>query len=1309
MTRKEVELLDRANWKCLPCQQAEADTQDSDPAEETEGTYRKSRDTLAHKLKILQYNIDSLRTNQEELRVFLQKHKVDVFALQETKLIAGDDDPKIPGYTLVRKDRKQKPGYETNRGGGLLMGVRNKIPFHPSELNITTDSDTITEAQTIEIPLANSEKIRLTNIYVPPVRSTAGQRNQDSFDASNWPHEEFDLIIGDTNAHSSEWDASRTDGSCDRRGELIETRMDEKDMTCINTKDKPTHINFRQNPTTFSSPDTSISHVYMLDKLKWDVVNDMRSDHQPILIEFDCQVEEVNNTPKYKWRFNRADWKKFGEGTDRGIPTYYRKLGINRLEKKIRKSILRAAQINIGRKKVDNKSNPFFTKEIKEAINERNRLKKTIGTTKEAWMEASERTKEMIREEKSRRWKEYIEGIDPTTSPTEIWRTIRNLDGRRKPSRSNEVLEVDNVYYVNDIDKAKQFVKTYKGFAKLPVRREDRAIRRRNRLRMKAGLAPLDENEGKLTMEELDRVIDEAKNNKAAGEDDIPYEFLKHLGPRTKEALLYLYQRVWEGGEIPTKWRTAIIHPMLKDGKDPKLTVSFRPISLTSCVGKVLEKIVADRLMYVLEKKGALNDSQAGFRQGRCTTDQVLKLVQQATDQFHTADAKHSSRTIATFFDYEKAYDKVWRDGLITKMLDLGIPQRFIKYVRHFLSGRKTQVEVNGARSPWFRLDEGLPQGSAISPLLFLIFINDIDVDLDSDTTTSLFADDTAAWVHDGKIRGSSRVLMQGEIDKILQWARKWKMRVNTSKTKTLVLSTANGDLKWDPELTGNGAPIDPVREYRFLGVTADGGLRFSKHVDNIIDKCKCRVNILRCMAGKDWGNSVETQRTVYLQLTRSTIEFSAPSWSSWASDTNIKRLQVLQNQAMRAITGQYKTCPIDFLHCETKLVPLKLRFQQLDDITWDRYARLPTEDSRSKLLHHHAPPKNLVTRHGWRNLTAKRMADWTIPRETATPPLAPWFRLENITVERAAVEKKKEAYSQDELYDLAMQKIRSVDCAVHIYTDGSTNTNQEGGGAGVYAEDDEGNVMLRKAFPAGALSSSYSAEAVAMLQAVRWIEEAMPLSCLICTDSMSLVDAIDKNNWKDPDECLKQIKTTISRLTTHITLLWIPSHCGIPGNDEADELAKQGSDMPQDNVGVSHKSVKAKILARKWEIKHPRAKEMYGERRGPKMEVEKAWPRSVRSLYGRLRTEHSMDLAYYRYKLDKEEDPYCTACGEEYETTRHLLCSCPALSAERHQQFEGESVQPSDLVQKPEKCRVLLSKRFKDLDYKNTVRSPQA
>ena len=131
-------------------------------------------------------------------------------------------------------------------------------------------------------------------------------------------------------------------------------------------------------------------------------------------------------------------------------------------------------------------------------------------------------------------------------------------------------------------------------------------------------------------------------------------------------------------------------------------------------MGKILEKIIADRLIHVLEDRKLLNDNQAGFRSNRCTTDQILKLVQQASDQLHNKAG--NTRTLVTFFDYEKAYDKVWRDGLIYKMQQLNLPSRFIRYVRHFLSGRKTRVEINGSRSDNFRLDEGLPQGSSISP-----------------------------------------------------------------------------------------------------------------------------------------------------------------------------------------------------------------------------------------------------------------------------------------------------------------------------------------------------------------------------------------------------------------------------------------------------------------------------------------------------------------------------------------------------------------------------------------------------------------
>ena len=116
-----------------------------------------------------------------------------------------------------------------------------------------------------------------------------------------------------------------------------------------------------------------------------------------------------------------------------------------------------------------------------------------------------------------------------------------------------------------------------------------------------------EESEQDITMTELDRAIRNSKKGKAAGDDDIPYEILQNLGEKAKQALLCLFNKIWEGNELPTTWRKATIKPLLKDGKDPKETSSYRPISLTSCVGKIMERIVADRLMYILEKRGVIN------------------------------------------------------------------------------------------------------------------------------------------------------------------------------------------------------------------------------------------------------------------------------------------------------------------------------------------------------------------------------------------------------------------------------------------------------------------------------------------------------------------------------------------------------------------------------------------------------------------------------------------------------------------------------------------------------------------------------
>ena len=167
-------------------------------------------------------------------------------------------------------------------------------------------------------------------------------------------------------------------------------------------------------------------------------------------------------------------------------------------------------------------------------------------------------------------------------------------------------------------------------------------------------------------------------------------------------------------------------------------------------------------------------------------------------------------------------------------------------------------LEINGTRSNKFFLNEGLPQGSAISPLLFLLFINDITDFTKEGSTPSLFADDTAIWIQSGKDKQQATRAMQDNINGIAGWAETWKMKLNSDKTQVLIISTSKEDLSWKPALFLNGKQLEVVGEYKFLGVIIDSGLRFTDNMKKVVVKCRRRNNILRCLAGKDWGQTLD-------------------------------------------------------------------------------------------------------------------------------------------------------------------------------------------------------------------------------------------------------------------------------------------------------------------------------------------------------------------------------------------------------------------------------------------------------------------
>ena len=1318
MTIQQVKNLNRDSWKCEGCQGVNANPMPKpNPSHNPE--FRTKGETTCRKLKILQWNADSILSKIQEFRDFIKEKEIDIFLIQETKLITADKTPKVKDFTIIRQDRIQRRGNEKNRGGGLLIGIKESIPYRISRTEFAGEKDEISEWMSVEIPVKGKQKLRLNNIYIPPTRkqnTTSGKEKMTEITTEKWMATKMDCLLGDFNAKSEVWDDQVKDGNIqeDERGTMILDWLADTSMVCLNDG-KTTRQD--KNGRTDTAPDISFAHSSLNEKLKWEVLNEMDSDHKPIILTYEDEqgIPTREDKPRYKWRLKDANWNGYQQEIEEDVD-YMEDGSPEEMETQLREAITISAKRNIGTKKVSNQAKPWMTQEIKDAIRERNILRKNVSTNRRSWVLACRKVTDMVNEEKSRCWKEYVEQLDMKTNSKNVWQTIRAMDGRHRDTAKNEALVIDGVALIDDADKAEAFAKTYRGFSRLKARKLDRAIRRRVRQRNKKDKNYKPETcEQPITIEELNRAINEAGLNKAAGDDKICYELIKNLGTRARGYILKLYNKIWEeGAELPRAWRLAIIITLLKEGKDPELTSSYRPISLTACLGKLLEKIIADRLTYILESKGLITDNQAGFRQNRCTTDQILKLTQSAVDQIH--QVKKSNATIVTFFDYEKAYDKVWRDGLLLKMQDLDLPWRYTRYTRNFLSSRKTMVEINGTRSKSFHLREGLPQGSSISPLLFLIFINDIDVDLSPQTMASLFADDTSIWVQGGAIEELAKNGMQPEIDKIMKWADTWKMSINTDKTKTMIISSNRAAIAKELNLTAAGNPIGQVKNYRFLGDSIDSELRFGEHTAGLVKKGKKRNNILKTMAWKDWGNSLETQRTLYIQYNRSCLDYASSSWTPWISDDNMLKLERVQREALRATAGLAKTCPNDFVYLETNVEPLEMRYEKNDAILRDKYLRLPEDDYRRQMAEKDIPMR-LTTRPGWRSKTKEKSAHsdhWDVARAEITPPLPPWMTLDNLKIEYTPLQKKKTEYKPEELRTIALEKIMSYGMKTIIYTDGSTSGRQENGGAGIFIKAYEGEETIRRSIPAGKFCSSFTGECVAFLNALEWIADEEnkgkhPDEILICTDSMSMAMALQNHKWKDPEHWLKEIKLQLDAIKSRVTVLWIPSHVDIPGNEEADMLANQGATMDQSGIPVAHSTIKARIKRKRWRPTHPRAEEVYGAKRSPKTEVEKNWPREVRTLFARLRTDHAFELKAYRKEIEAEDDNNCEkGCGVP-ETLKHVLCECEQ-TAEARQRHWPDTVSVDMMVTEPEVCRKILQARFKKLalkkppDKQNTI-----
>ena len=207
-----------------------------------------------------------------------------------------------------------------------------------------------------------------------------------------------------------------------------------------------------------------------------------------------------------------------------------------------------------------------------------------------------------------------------------------------------------------------------------------------------------------LTINELNKALKKLKVRKTPGPDGIHNEMLKQLGTKGKKVVLNYINLTWKQGQLPSSWKIATIVPILKKNKSPAELSSYRPISLTSCLGKVVERMINQRLYWWLEASKLLNVHQAGFRSGHRTEDQLFTLTQKVIDGFH-----EKKSTTAVFVDLKQAYDHVWRKGLLFKMQRVGIHGHLYTWIKNFLCDRIVQTKVSNAYASKQILEEGLP------------------------------------------------------------------------------------------------------------------------------------------------------------------------------------------------------------------------------------------------------------------------------------------------------------------------------------------------------------------------------------------------------------------------------------------------------------------------------------------------------------------------------------------------------------------------------------------------------------------------
>lgn len=372
--------------------------------------------------------------------------------------------------------------------------------------------------------------------------------------------------------------------------------------------------------------------------------------------------------------------------------------------------------------------------------------------------------------------------------------------------------------------------------------------------------------------------------SKSQGPDEVHGKLVMELSQEIAPSLLNLFRASLEEGVVPQDFRDAIVVPLHKKGSRDKAE-NYRPISLTSIIGKIFESIIKDSIARFLKENNLIRDSQHGFTSGRSCLTNLLDFIENVTRELDNGNCVD-----VLYLDFAKAFDKVPHKRLLSKLEAHGITGNILRWVDSWLSNRRQKVSVEGELSEWAAVKSGVPQGSVLGPLLFLIYINDIDQDIVS--KFSKFADDSKVAKIVNNLDDAE--ILRNDIVKLQNWTLDWQMEFNSEKCKVMHI----GRKSLNSEYALNNTILKSTEEERDLGVLVDKSFKFSEHCNKVANSANAVIGMIkRTITCRKKDIMVK----LYKALVRPKLEYCVQAWCPYLKK-DIDKLEKVQARATRLI-----------------------------------------------------------------------------------------------------------------------------------------------------------------------------------------------------------------------------------------------------------------------------------------------------------------------------------------------------------------------------------------------------------------------